>query len=184
MPLNEHVYCVAIAFKMTESRTTNLHKFCINLEYSSGETIHLIQKPTAMGNWWFTASTHKAPHSCITSRAEFLGETSNHPGNSASLQPRYGALQLLAFPKTKITFETEEILGHRWDSGKYEGQLMTTGRTVWGPKVPTLKGTEVSLPYVQYFSFFKILFILFLERGEGRGKERKRNAKWFPLTHP
>ena len=33
------------------------------------------------------------------------------------------------------------------------GQLMTTGRTVWGPKVPTLKGTEASLSYVQCFLY-------------------------------
>ena len=30
-------------------------------------------------------------------------------------------------------------------------QLIAIGRTVWGPKVPTLKGTELSLPYVQCF---------------------------------
>ena len=29
------------------------------------------------------------------------------------------------------------------------GQLLAIERTVWGPKVPTLKGTEVSLSYVQ-----------------------------------
>ena len=33
---------------------------------------------------------------------------------------RYVALQLLAFSKTKITFE-KEISGHQWDSGKYDG---------------------------------------------------------------
>ena len=31
------------------------------------------------------------------------------------------------------------------------GQLMVIGRTVWGPQVPTLKGTETSLSYVQCF---------------------------------
>ena len=36
------------------------------------------------------------------------------------LQPRFGALWLLAFPKTKITFEWEEILDHQWDSGQYD----------------------------------------------------------------
>ena len=50
----------------------------------------------------------------------FFGETSNHPGESAPLQPRFGSLKLLPFPKTKITFEREEILDHRWDSGKYD----------------------------------------------------------------
>ena len=31
------------------------------------------------------------------------------------------------------------------------GQLMETGRTVWGPKVPTLKGPQASLSCVQCF---------------------------------
>ena len=43
----------------------------------------------------------------------FFGEMSNHPGDSAPLQPRFGALRLLAFPKTKITFEREEISDFR-----------------------------------------------------------------------
>ena len=36
------------------------------------------------------------------------------------------------------------------------GQLMAVGRTVWGPKVPTLKGTEASLSYVQCLSLIHI----------------------------
>ena len=47
--------------------------------------------------------------------------TPNDPGDSTPLQSRFGALWLLAFPKTKITFERQEILGCRWDSGKYNG---------------------------------------------------------------
>ena len=43
------------------------------------------------------------------------------------LQPRFGALRLLAFPKTEITFEREEIADHQWDSGKYDG----TADSVW-----------------------------------------------------
>ena len=54
------------------------------------------------------------------SPAEFSGETSNHPVDSAALQPRFGALWLLAFPKTKITFEREEISDCQTDSGKYD----------------------------------------------------------------
>ena len=41
------------------------------------------------------------------------------------------------------------------------GQLMATGRTVWGPKVPTLKGTEASLSctmfLISYIFFNKCL---------------------------
>ena len=61
----------------------------------------------------------KRAHSCFSSCAEFFGKTSNHPGDSAPLQPRFGTLWLLAFPKTKITFERDEISNHWWDSGKY-----------------------------------------------------------------
>ena len=44
---------------------------------------------------------------------QFFCETSNHPGDSVPLQPRFGALQLLAFLKIEITFEREEISDHR-----------------------------------------------------------------------
>ena len=52
---------------------------------------------------------------------QFFGKTSNHPGGSAPLQPRVGPLWLLAFPKTKTTFEKEEISNHQWDSGECNG---------------------------------------------------------------
>ena len=131
----------------------NLIKFCVKLEHFSEKTIQMIQKAAAMGNWWLAASLQQGTCSCITSRAEFFGETSNHPGDSAFLLPRFGTLWLLAFPKTKITFEMGEISDHQWDSGKYKGAAMATGRTVWGPKMPTLKGTDASLPCVQCFLY-------------------------------
>ena len=96
-------------------------KFCIKLEHSSVEIIHMIQKSAAMGNWWLAASSQERIPSYTMSCAEFFSKTSNHPGDSAPLQSRSGALQLLAFPKTKITFEREEISDHWWDSGKYNG---------------------------------------------------------------
>ena len=69
----------------------------------------MIQKATAMGNWWLAASSRQCTCTCITSRVECFGETSNHPGDSVPLQPRFGTLWLLPLPKTKITFEREEI---------------------------------------------------------------------------
>ena len=44
-----------------------------------------------------------------SSRAGFFGKMSCHPGLSAALQPRFGSLRLLAFPKAKIAIEREEI---------------------------------------------------------------------------
>ena len=81
----------------------------------------MIHKATVMHNWWLAASSWKCAHSCITSHAECFGEISNNSGDSAPLQPRFGALWLLAFPKTKITFERDEISDCWWDPGKYDG---------------------------------------------------------------
>ena len=67
---------------------------------------------------WLAASSWQHPCSCIMSQAEFFGETSNNPGDSVPLQPRFGALRLLDFPKTKITFGREGLSDHQWDSGK------------------------------------------------------------------
>ena len=72
-------------------------------------------------------------------------------------QPPYSpdlvALWLLAFPKTKITFEREEISDHPQDSGKYNKTANGDWKAVWCPKVPTLEGSEVSLSYVQCFLY-------------------------------
>ena len=121
MLLSEHVYCVAITFKVTEwvEQPTYI-KFCIKLEHSSAETIWMIQKATAMGNWWLAASSWQCAFLCIVHCAECFGKTSNHPGDSAPLQPRSGALRLLDFPKVEITFEKEEISDCWWVSGKYD----------------------------------------------------------------
>ena len=52
MPLSEHVYCVAVTFKMTEQVEQQICiKLCIKLEHSSTETIQMIQKAAAMGTW-------------------------------------------------------------------------------------------------------------------------------------
>ena len=128
-------------------------KFCIKLEHSFVETIWMIQKAAAMGNCWLAASSQQCAHSCVMSHAEFCGKTANHPGDSAPLQPMFGTLWLLAFPKTKITFEREEISDCQWDSGKFDRTADGNCETVLGPKVPTLKGTEASLSCVQCFLY-------------------------------
>ena len=151
--LSEHLYCVAVAFKMTEQVDQRLCiKFYIKLEHSSMETIWMNQKATA-GNWWSAAPSQQRACSHITSPAEFCGKTSNPPGDSAPLQPRFSALWLLGFPRTKITFEREEISDHDEIEENIMGQLMAIGRTVWGPKVPTWKWTEASLSCVQCFLY-------------------------------
>ena len=152
MLLSEHVYCVAITFKMTEQVKQQICiKFYIKLEHSSTETIQMIQKAAVMGNWWVAASSWQRARSCIVFCAQFFGETSNHPGDSAPLQPRFGMLWLLAFPKLKVPLKAKRFQTINEIQQNTTGQLMVIGKTVWGPKVPTLKGTEASLSYVQCF---------------------------------
>ena len=106
MPLSEHVYCVAFAFQMTEGVEQWICIiFCVKFGHSSVETIWMIQEAAAMGTWWLAASSQHSTCSCITYHQEFFGETSNYPVDLAPLQPRFGALRFLAFPKTKITCE-------------------------------------------------------------------------------
>ena len=99
----------AIALKTTEPVEQWICiKLCVKLEHSSVETIEMIQKGTAMGNviGSFNTTMHLLIHHTY---CRVFAETSNHPGDSDPLRPRFGALQLLDFLKTKITFEREEI---------------------------------------------------------------------------
>ena len=60
-------------------------------------------------------------------------------------QHRFGTLWLLAFPKTKITFERKEISDCQWDSGKYNGEADGD----W----ENCEGDSASLSYVQCFLY-------------------------------
>ena len=52
MPSSEHVYHVEVTFKMTEGVEQKICiKVWIRIEHSSTETIWMIQKASAMGNW-------------------------------------------------------------------------------------------------------------------------------------
>ena len=57
------------------------------------------------------------------------------------------------FPKLKSPLEGKRFHTTNEIQANMMEQLMAIGRTVWGPKVPTLKGTEVSLFYVQCFLY-------------------------------
>ena len=118
--LSEHVYCVVVAFKTTEWEEQQIYtKFCIKLERSSAGTIRMIQKATAVGNWWLAASSQQHTLSCITSRAVFLRNIQS-PRWLSPLTPQIWYPVTSGFPKTKITWEIEEISDRQWDSGKYD----------------------------------------------------------------
>ena len=57
------------------------------------------------------------------------------------------------FPKLKTPLKGKRFQTVSDSQQNMTGQLMATARTVWGPKVPALKGTEVSLSCVQCFLY-------------------------------
>ena len=120
MLLSEHVHCVAIAFKMTEWAEQQMHYFCIKLEHSSMETIQMIQGPVGMGNKSLAPSSGQCAYSCIRSHA-VSRQNIKSPRWLSPPTAQFGVLWLLAFPKTKITFEREKISDCLWDSGRYSG---------------------------------------------------------------
>ena len=116
MPLSEHVYCRALAFKMTQQVEQRMCiKFCIKWKLFRWFRRLLLW---TNGDWQLHHNNESTHASCLM---QVFGKTSNHPGDSAPLQSRVGPLRLLAFPKIKITFEKEEISDCWWDSGKYDG---------------------------------------------------------------
>ena len=152
MPLSEHVHYVAITFKMTEWVEQEMHiNFCIKLEYVSAETIQVIQKAAAMGNWWLAASSQQWTRSCITSHAEFFF---TQPPYNADSVPCHFCL----FPKLKLPLKGKRFQTIDEIQENTMGQLMVIERTVWGPKVPPLKGTE---SYIVSCTMFLLSCIFF-----------------------
>ena len=153
--LSEHVYCVAITFKMTEEVEQWICiKFCVKLEHSSSETIRIIQKAASMGNWWLPLHHNNVPlmHH-ISCRVFWCNIKSLRwlipPPHSPDLVP----CDFWLFPKLNSALKGKRFQTVNEIQENIMRKLMATGRTVWGPKVPTLKGTEASLPYVQCFLY-------------------------------
>ena len=147
MPLSEHVYCVNIPYKMTKQVEQRICvKFCVRMEHSSTETIWVIQKTAAMGSWWLAASSQCScsSHLMQSFLLKYQITQVTQPPYSSDLVPcNFWLSSKLKSPLKGQRYQTINEF-----QGSMMGQLMTIGRTVWGPKVPTLKWIEVSLPNV------------------------------------
>ena len=160
MPWSGHVHSVVTTFKMQWLCI----KFYVKLEHSSTETIQMIQKATGMGNWRLAASSQQPAHSCIMPATKFFGKTSNHPGDPAPCSPDLVPYDFLLFQKLKSPLKGKSFQTINEIQENMTEQLMMIRTTVWGSKVPTLKGTEVSLFYAQCFLYIlqqmSLFFIL------------------------
>ena len=109
----------------------------------------MIQKATAMGTWWLVASSRQHACSRITSHAEFLAKLQITQVTQPLYTPDLAPYDFWLFSKLKSPLKGRRFQIVNEIQENTTRQLMAIGRTVWGPKVPALKGTEVSLSYVQ-----------------------------------
>ena len=150
-PLSEHVSCVAFTFKTIEWVEQWIHiKFCIKVEHSSAETIHMIQKATAMGNWWLAASSQQCTHSFIMSHAEFFVKHQITQVTQLPYRPAWAPCDFWLFPKLKSPWKGKRFQTVNEIQEKMTGQLMATGGTVGGPKVPIWKEWSVIVPWTMF----------------------------------
>ena len=127
-------------------------RFCIKFEHSSVETVRMIQKATAMGNCdWQLHHNNTATHMSRL-RQSFLVKHQITQVTQPPYCPDVAPCNYWLFPKLKSPVKGKRFQTMDEIQENMTGQLMAIGRTVWGPKVPTLKGTEASLSYVQCFS--------------------------------
>ena len=117
MLLRDHVYCVAIAFKMTERVEQQIcPNFVLSLNIPLEKLFGWFRSQLVIGT--FITTTCPLMHH-ISCRG--FWQNIKSPKWLSPLQPRFGILWLLALPKTKIIFERKEISDHQWDLGKYNG---------------------------------------------------------------
>ena len=153
MPLSEHVYCVTLTFKMTEQVEQWICiKFWIKLEHSWAETIWMIQKAAAMatGDWQLH---HYVPAHAPRLMQRFLVKHQITRVTQPPKSPDLAPWDFWLFPKLKSPLKGKRFQTVDEIEGNMMGQLMETGITMWGPKVPTLRGTKVSLSNIQCFLY-------------------------------
>ena len=134
---------------MTEQGERQIEiEFCIKLELPPWKLSRWLRRPQlwATGDWQLHYNNTPFHASRLVQGFSVKHQITQVTQScySPHLVPcNFWLFQKLKSPLKGKRFQTvDEIQENR------TGQLMETGRTVWGPTVPTLKGTEVSLPYV------------------------------------
>ena len=128
-------------------------KFCVKLEHSSTETIWMIQETAVMGQLVigsFIMTTCPLMHHILC--RVFL-QNIQSPRWLSPYGPYLAPCNFWLFPKLKSPLKGKRFQTIKEIQENTMRQLMAIGRTVWGFKVPTLKGTEVSLSCVQCFLY-------------------------------
>ena len=153
--LSEHVYCVAIAFKMTEwVEQWICIKFSVKLEHSSWENYLDDSEGHSYGQ---LVTDSFITTTCLRMHHVLCRVFWQNIKSPKWLSPIYSQDSVLCdswlFLKLKSPLKGKTFHTINEIQENTTGHLMEIGRTGWGPKGPTLKGTEVSLSSVQCFLY-------------------------------
>ena len=80
-------------------------KFCIKLEHSSMETIRMIQKATAMGNWWLQLHHDNMPTHASRLMQSFLAKHQITQVTQPPYNPGLAPCDFCLFPKWKSSLK-------------------------------------------------------------------------------
>ena len=125
----------------------------------------MIQKATAMGNWWLAASSRQRTRSCITSHAEFLAKHQIIQMTQAPYSPDLAPCDFWLFPKLKSPLKGMRFQTVNEIQENTTGQLMGIGELCEVPKCLLWRGLRHHCPmynvscvlYLQYMSLFFIV---------------------------
>ena len=120
MLLSEHVYCVAITFKMTKwVEQWICIKFCVKLQHYCVETWR--PQLWATGDWQLHHNKVLTHASCLV---QSFWQNIKSPRWLSPPTAQIWHPETSGFSQTKITFERKEISHHWWDSGKYNWAIV------------------------------------------------------------
>ena len=105
----------------------------------------------APGDWQLHHNNAPAHASCLMQ--SFLTKHQITQVTQPPYSPDLVPCDFLLFPKLKPPLKGKRFQTINEIQENIMGQVMVIGRTVWGPNVSALKGTEMSLSYVQCFLY-------------------------------
>ena len=152
--LNKHVYSVAVHSKwMREESNKSSSNFALSLNIPHQKLFGWFWRLQlwATGDWQL--HHHNIPTHALHLVQRFLAKYQITQVSQPLCTPNLAPWDFWLYPKLKSPLKGKRFQTINEIQKNMMGLLMAVGRTVWGPKVPTLKGTEASLSCVQCFLF-------------------------------
>ena len=135
MLLSEHAYSVAVTFKMTERVEQWICiKFCIKLEHSSTKTVRMIQKASAIGNWWWAASSDNVSTHASYLMQSFLAKHQITQVTQPPYSPDLVPCDFWLVPKPKSLLKGKRFQTINEIRENIAGQLMVMGELCEVPR--------------------------------------------------